>query len=159
MIVYGQGSIRCHPFLHDEIAAATDGNLAAFDRALFGHIGHVASTLARAWLLGITDGRLVGTPVDGKTRRMYGQFTRMSAAFTLVSDVALVTLGARLKRREKISGRLADALAWLYLGSPALKRFHSDGAPDASFPFVRFACEHALHEIQGGARRRAAQPA
>ncbi len=48
MIVYGQGSIRCHPFLHDEIAAATDGNLAAFDRALFGHIGHVASTLARA---------------------------------------------------------------------------------------------------------------
>ena len=149
MIVYGQGAIRCHPFLHDEVAAATTGDLAAFDRALFGHIGHVASTMARAWLLGVTDGRLlVRSPVSKRTRRMYGQFTRMSAAFALVSDVALATLGARLKRREKISGRLADALAWLYLGSAALKRFHDDGEPDWAFPFVRFACEHALHEIQ-----------
>jgi acyl-CoA dehydrogenase len=83
------------------------------------------------------------------TRRMYGQFTRMSAAFALVSEAALATLGAHLKRREKISGRLADALAWLYLGSAALKRFHDDGEPEWAFPFVRFACEHSLHEIQG----------
>jgi len=148
MIIYGQGAIRCHPFLHDEIAAATAQNLEAFDQAFFGHIGHVASTMARAFVLGVTDGRLIGAPVDGKTRRMYGQFTRMSAAFALVSDVALATLGAQLKRREKISGRLADALAWLYLGSAALKRFHDEGSPDSSFPFLRFACEHALYEIQ-----------
>ena len=105
--------------------------------------------MARAWLLGVTDGRLMmRAPVSKKTRRMYGQFTRMSAAFALVSDVALATLGASLKRREKISGRLADALAWLYLGSAALKRFHDDGEPDWALPFVRFGCEHALHEIQ-----------
>jgi acyl-CoA dehydrogenase len=72
----------------------------------------------------------------------------MSAAFALTSEVALLTLGATLKRREKISGRLADALAWLYLGSAALKRFHDDGAPARELPFVRFACEHALCEIQ-----------
>ena len=149
MIIYGQGAIRCHPFLQDEVAAVTTGDLAAFDRALFGHIGHVASTMARAWLLGVTDGRLMmRAPVSKKTRRMYGQFTRMSAAFALVSDVALATLGASLKRREKISGRLADALAWLYLGSAALKRFHDDGEPAWAFPFVRFGCEHALYEIQ-----------
>jgi acyl-CoA dehydrogenase len=149
MIIYGQGAIRCHPFLQDEIAAATSGDVAVFDRALFGHVGHVASIAARSWLLGLVDGRWVTHgPLHGKTRRMYGQFTRMSAAFALVSEVALMTLGARLKRREKISGRLADALAWLYLGSAALKRFHHDGEPDWAFPFVRFACEHALHEIQ-----------
>ncbi len=148
MIVYGQGAIRCHPFLHDEMAAATAGNLPAFDKALFGHIGHVASMKARAWLLGVTDGRIARAPLSRKTRRMYGQFTRMSAAFALVSEVALMTLGARLKRREKISGRLADALAWLYLGSAALKRFHDDGEPDWAFSFVRFASEHALYEIQ-----------
>ena len=72
----------------------------------------------------------------------------MSAAFALVSDVSLATLGAGLKRREKISGRLADALAWLYLGSAALKRFHDDGEPDWALPFVRFTSAHALHEIQ-----------
>jgi acyl-CoA dehydrogenase len=148
MIIYGQGAIRCHPFLHDEITAARAGDLAAFDRAFFGHIGHVASMMVRACVLGVTDGRMARVPEHGATRRMYGQFTRMSAAFALVSEVALATLGASLKRREKISGRLADALAWLYLGSSALKRFHDEGSPDASFPFVRFACEHALHEIQ-----------
>ena len=149
MIIYGQGAIRCHPFLHDEVAAATAEDLVAFDRALFGHINHVASTVVRSCLLGITDGRfLTLAPGGPQTRRMYGQLTRMSAAFALVSDVALATLGASLKRREKISGRLADALAWLYLGSAALKRFHDDGEPDWALPFVRFACEHALREIQ-----------
>jgi len=148
MIIYGQGAIRCHPHLYDEIAAATAGDLAAFDRAFFGHMRHVVSTAARALVLGITDGRLMRAPVSGRTGRMFGQFTRMSAAFALVSEVALATFGARLKRREKISGRLADALAWLYLGSAALKRFHAEGAPDTSFPFVRYAAEHALHEIQ-----------
>jgi acyl-CoA dehydrogenase len=149
MIVYGQGAIRCHPFLQDEVTAATAGNLPAFDTALFGHIGHVASMTARSWWLGITDGRWIAhAPPSRKTRRLYGRFTRMSAAFALVSDVSLATLGANLKRREKISGRLADALAWLYLGSAALKRFNDDKEPDWALPFVRFSCEHALHEIQ-----------
>ena len=149
MIVYGQGAIRCHPFLQDEVAAATTGNLPAFDNALFGHIGHVASMTARSWWLGITDGRWSAhAPSSKKTRRLYDRFTRMSAAFALVSDVSLATLGANLKRREKISGRLADALAWLYLGSATLKRFHHDREPDWAIPFVRFSCEHALHEIQ-----------
>ena len=148
MIVYGQGAIRCHPFLQAEVTAATVGDLPAFDRALFGHIGHVASMKTRALLLGVTDGRLVRAPAGRKTGRLYGQFTRMSAAFALVSDVSLATLGAGLKRREKISGRLADALAWLYLGSAALKRFHDDGEPDWALPFVRFTGAHALHEIQ-----------
>ena len=149
MILYGQGAIRCHPFLQDEVAAATAGNLSAFDAALFGHVGHVASMTARACVLGVTDGRWIAhAPPSQKTRRLHGRFTRMSAAFALVSDVSLATLGATLKRREKISGRLADALGWLYLGSAALKRFHDDREPDWALPFVRFSCEHALYEIQ-----------
>ena len=153
MIVYGQGAIRCHPFLQDEVAAATAGNLSAFDTALFGHVGHVTSMTARAFVLGVTDGRWIArAPSSRKTRRLYGRLTRMSAAFALVSDVSLATLGANLKRREKISGRLADALAWLYLGSAALKRFHDDKEPDWALPFVRFSCEHALHQIQDALR-------
>ena len=149
MIIYGQGAIRCHPFLHDVVTSATAGDLGAFDCALAGHIGHVASGTVRAALLGMTDGRFVRPPASSQMARAYGQFTRMSAAFALVSDVALATLGATLKRREKISGRLADALSWLYLGSAALKRFHDDGEPRRDLPFVQGACQHALYEIQG----------
>jgi acyl-CoA dehydrogenase len=148
MIIYGQGAIRCHPFLHDEMVAATDGDLAAFDGAFFGHIGHAFSTAARAGLLGLTNGRLVRAPVRTNMAGVYRHFTRMSAAFALTSEVALATLGARLKRREKISGRLADALAWLYLGSAALKRFHDEKEPERDVSFVQYACDHALHEIQ-----------
>ena len=148
MIIYGQGAIRCHPFLHDVITSATTGDLVAFDRALAGHIGHVASTSARAILLGLTGGRFVRPPDSGLMAPAYGQFTRMSAAFALVSEVALATLGSGLKRREKISGRLADALAWLYLGSAALKRFHDDGEPKQFLPFAQFACQHALYEVE-----------
>jgi acyl-CoA dehydrogenase len=148
MIIYGQGAIRCHPYLHDVIAGATSGDLVAFDRALAGHVGHVVSTAARAVLLGLTGGRLVRPPAATRMGLAYGRFTRMSAAFALVSDVALATLGATLKRREKISGRLADALAWLYLGSAALRRFHEDGEPDRDHPFVDYVCQHAMAEIQ-----------
>jgi acyl-CoA dehydrogenase len=148
MIIYGQGAIRCHPFLHDEMTAATSGDLRGFDRALCGHLNHVMVSAARAFLSGISDGRFGRAPGDRTTRRMFAQLSRMSAAFALVSDVALATLGARLKRREKISGRLADALAWLYLGSATLKRYHDEGMPAASIPLVRFACEYSLYEIQ-----------
>lgn len=148
MIIYGQGAIRCHPFLHDVITSATERNLVAFDRALAGHTAHVVSTAVRAALLGLTGGRFVRVPVTTRLASAYGRLTRMSAAFALVSDVALATLGATLKRREKISGRLADALAWLYLASAALRRFHADGEPERDRPFAEFACRHALFEIQ-----------
>jgi acyl-CoA dehydrogenase len=148
MIVYGQGAIRCHPYLYQVVTAAGSGDLAAFDRALAGHVWHIVSTAVRATWHGATRGLFAGRPAGSAMAAAYAGFSRMSAAFALVSEAALLTLGATLKRREKISGRLADALAWLYLGSCALKRFQQDGEPPRDLPFVRFACAHATFEIQ-----------
>ena len=148
MIIYGQGAMRCHPFVQDEMRAAAEGDLVRFDGAFFGHVGHVASNAVRALLLGLTNGRVMRAPVAGRVKSAFGEFTRMSAAFALVSDAAMGTLGGRLKRREKITGRLADALAWMYLGSAALKRFVDQGQPSRDLPLVRYACGQALHEIQ-----------
>lgn len=148
MIIYGQGAIRSHPYTQDEIEAVADGDLARFDRAFFGHMGHVMSNAVRALLLGLTGGMLARVPGNRKTRRYFGQLTRMSAAFSVVSDATMATLGGALKRREKISGRLADALAWMYFGSASLKRFHDEGEPECDEPFIDWACTHALHEIQ-----------
>jgi acyl-CoA dehydrogenase len=148
MIIYGQGAIRCHPYLHAEMESAAAGDLARFDRAFFGHVRHALVAGTRALALGLTDGRLAGAPGPRETARLLQRFSRMSAAFATVSELALATLGGGLKRREKISGRLADALAWLYLGSATLKQFHDDGAPARDLPLATAAATHALFEIQ-----------
>ena len=148
MIVYGQGAIRSHPFVQDEMRGAAERDVARFDRAFFGHVGFVVSTAVRALLLGLTGGRLARPRAGGSVKRYFGQLTRMSSAFAVVSDTAMGTLGGKLKRREKISGRLADTLAWMYLGSAALKRFIDEGEPEHARPFIDWSCQHALHEIQ-----------
>ncbi len=152
MIIYGQGAIRCHPFALEEIEAVGEGDLARFDRAFFGHLGFVVSSAARALLLGLSGGRLRRPPAPGPAAPFFGELSRWSAAFALVSDAAMVTLGGSLKRREKLTGRLADALAWLYLASAALKRFYADGQPEGDLSFVRWSCRHATREIQEALR-------
>ena len=148
MIIYGQGAIRCHPFVQAELQAVAEQDVARFDRALFGHVNHVCRSAARAALLGLTNGRLVRVPVGGHAGVCLRRLTRLSAAFALVSDAAMGTLGGQLKRREKISGRLADALAWLYLCSAAVKKFVDDGQPAGDLPFLRWSCAHALYRIE-----------
>jgi acyl-CoA dehydrogenase len=148
MIIYGQGAIRCHPFALEEMHAVEANDLGRFDRAFFGHLGFVATTAARALLLSLSRGHLArNAPGRGFPRRACQRLSRGSAAFALVSDAAMATLGGRLKRREKITGRLADALAWLYLGSAVIKRFHDDGEPEGERPFAEWALEHALAEV------------
>ena len=148
LIIFGQGSIRCHPFVHDEMEAIGGGDPVRFDRAFFGHVNFVFRNATRAFLLGLTGGRLAAAPTADATAGTFRALTRYSAAFALVTDAALGTLGGALKRREKITGRLADALAWLYLASAALKRFHDDGRPDGDLPVLEWSCTLALWRIE-----------
>ena len=148
MIVFGQGAVRCHPFVYKEMQAIEQGKAADFDRAFFGHINFLARNAVRALALGLTAGRLAGAPVSGSEACHYRNLTRFSAAFALVADAALAILGGDLKRREKISGRLADALAWMYMGSAALKRFHDEGRPGRDRAVLDWSCGQALWEVQ-----------
>ena len=148
MIVFGQGAVRCHPFVYKEMQAIEQGKAADFDRAFFGHFNFLARNAVRALVLGLTAGRLTGAPVDGSEARHYRNLTRFSAAFALIADAALAILGGDLKRREKISGRLADALAWMYMGSAALKRFHDEGRPSRDRAVLDWSCSQALWEVQ-----------
>jgi acyl-CoA dehydrogenase len=148
MIIYGQGAIRCHPHVRDEMKALADRDLARFDRAFFAHIDSVLTNTARAVLLGLTGARLARSPVPGPLAHFLRRLSRMSTAFALVSDAAMVTLGGQLKRREKLSGRLADALAWLYLASASMKRFWDEGQPARDRPFLEWVGRHALYQIQ-----------
>ena len=152
MIIFGQGAIRCHPYIQQEMRAAADPDqrqgLALFDRALFGHIGFMISNVARTLFLGMTGGRLVKVP-GGPARRYFQKATRMSAAFALTADAALMLLGGNLKRKEKLSGRLADILSNLYLLSAVLKQYEDRRRPQDEWPLVQWACEESLVSIQG----------
>jgi len=148
LITFGQGSIRCHPFVHAEMQAVADNDLNRFDIAFFGHVGFVFRNAVRAFGLALTGGRLATVPGGEPMAGYFRALTRYSAAFALITDVALATLGGSLKRREKISGRLADALAWLYLASATLKRFHDDGRPAGDVALLKWSCNLALWNIQ-----------
>ena len=147
MIVFGQGAIRCHPFALAEMRAVAAGDLEAFDRAFFGHLGFAVCNALRTFGHGLTHGRLARAP-SSALRRPIQRLGRLSAAFALVSEAAMATLGGRLKRREAITGRLADALAWLYLGSATVKRFHDEGEPESTRAFAQWAVEYSLAEIE-----------
>ena len=152
LILYGQGAVRCHPCLYRELTAASDPDSRraskTFDAAFAGHIGYTLGLVARAFWLGLTGGRLKRVPFAGVTRRYAQHVTRLSGAFALLSDTALLTLGPALKRREKLSGRFADVLSFLYLASAAIKRYEDDGRPPQDAPLLRFACEYALHQAE-----------
>lgn len=152
MIVFGQGAMRSHPFLLKEVAAVhnpdTNAGLKAFDRALFSHIGFVISNVARSFWLGLGGARFVSAPGNHSTRYYYRQIIRMSAAFALLADICLAVLGGSLKRREKISGRLADILSNLYFCSAALKHYEDEGEQQDDLPLLRWVCEETLFNTQ-----------
>jgi acyl-CoA dehydrogenase len=152
LIIYGQGAIRCHPYLLKELQAADDADparaTAAFDWAFFSHISFAVGNAARLLWYGFTGARFASAPQDQPTRRYCQRLTRMSTALALASDVAMLTLGGSLKRREALSARLGDVLSYLYLASATLKRFADQGRPEADLPLVHWACWHSLHAIQ-----------
>ena len=146
MIIFGQGAIRCHPYVLAEIEAADNNQPDKFDSALFAHIGHVLTAATRSFWLGLSRGRFSASPFRDETRRYYQHLNRLSANLALLSDAAMATLGGSLKRRERISARLGDILSQLYLASATLKRFDEDARPQADLPLVHWAVQDCLYE-------------
>jgi len=152
LIIFGQGAIRCHPFVRAEMDAAKDPDreqgLVAFDRLLFKHIGYALSNAARSFVQALTLARFTDVPVDGAIRRYYQHINRYSASFALITDAAMLTLGGALKRRELISARLGDVLSYLYLASMVLKHYQDQGSPAEDLPLVEWACRNLLYKTQ-----------
>jgi acyl-CoA dehydrogenase len=156
LIIYGQGAIRSHPYVLDEIDAVGTGDLTRFDKAFFGHVNFAFRNLARVVIDRLTGGRLIGRPSPlpsaSPTAGYFRSLSRYSTMFAVTSDLALAIYGGDLKRRESTSGRLADALSWLYLASATLKRFHDEGSPARDVAIMRWALEHSLLNIDTALR-------
>ncbi len=151
LIIFGQGAIRSHPHVLKEMQAASNpdraAGLLAFDEHFFAHVGFTVSTAARAFWYGLSCGRLLQVP-EGPCRRHLQRASRLSAAFVLVADASMLVLGGNLKRREKLSGRLADILSNLYLVSAVVKQYEDRGRPEEEWPLVEWACAESFRVIE-----------
>ena len=152
LIIFGQGAIRCHPYVLKELQAARNEDqaegLKQFDDALFGHIGFALSNAVRSISLALTNAHYTAVPAEGPTRRYYQHINRYSAAFALAADWAMLTLGGDLKKRELLSARLGDVLSATYLASMVLKQYENQGRPADDLPIVTWACRHLLYTAQ-----------
>ena len=153
LIIFGQGAIRCHPYVLKEIGATREEDperaSVAFDEALFGHIGFVLSNFARTFVLGVTGSHVAPCPdVAPETFRYYQQLTRFSAALAFLADVSMGVLGGALKRKEKLSARLGDVLSYMFLCSCVLKRYQDEGAHPADAPLMHWAIWDAMFKAQ-----------
>ena len=152
MIIFGQGAIRCHPYLVREMEAAGNSDREQaerdFDAALLGHVGYFAGNLVRAFVYSISGSHLARSPVRGRVKQYYQRLAQMSAAYAVVSDLALMMLGGAFKRKEKLSGRFADALGYMFYASAVLKKYEDDGRPRADLPLVEWAAKYSLDQVQ-----------
>jgi acyl-CoA dehydrogenase len=152
LIIFGQGAIRCHPFVLREMNAAHNPDRAAgvdaFDRALFGHIGFTISNAVRSFIMALTHARFTRAPVQGATARYYQHIVRFSASFAFAVDVSMLTLGGYLKKKEGLSARLGDVLSSLYLASMVLKHHENQGRRAEDLPILEWACRNLLYHAQ-----------
>lgn len=149
LMIFGQGATRCHPYVLKEMEAAalSDTNEGAkqFDSLLFKHIRHACRNTFGAFGAALTGSRLIKAERTGPIKRYYQEMTRLSRALAVSADVAMLTLGGDLKRKEMISARLGDVLSYLYLGSAALKKFEDEGRQQQDLNFVHYALQHCLY--------------
>jgi len=152
LIIFGQGAVRCHPFVLKEMNAAKDTDrergMRDFDDALFRHIGFTMSNAVRSVVQAATLSRIVKSPLAGPTTRYFEHINRFSASFAFAADVAMLSLGGYLKKKENLSARLADVLSSLYLASMVLKHYENQGRPEADLPLVEYACRSLLYQAQ-----------
>jgi acyl-CoA dehydrogenase len=152
LIIFGQGAVRCHPWVLKEMNAAGNPDhgqgVRDFDAALFGHIGFTISNAVRSFVTAVTLSRIVRAPTKGPTKRYYEHINRFSASFAFAADVAMLSLGGYLKKKENLSARLGDVLSSMYLASMVLKHHENQGRPAADLPLVEYACRLLLYQAQ-----------
>ena len=152
LIIFGQGAVRCHPYVLKEMEAARNPDRAQgvdeFDRALFGHIGFTISNAVRSLVMALTNARFTTVPGRGAEKRYFQHIVRFSASFAFAVDVAMLTLGGYLKKKENLSARLGDVLSCMYIASMVLKHWENQGRRAEDLPLVEWACRHLLYKAQ-----------
>lgn len=148
LMIFGQGALRAHPYAFKEVDAVEKGDLKAFDQAFWGHIGHIVRNLFRSVILSCTRARLATSPIGGPSRRYLQKLAWVSASFAIMADISMGLLGGKLKLKEKLTGRFADVLSWMFIAFAVIKRFEEEGRRPEDKPFLDYSMAVAFHRIQ-----------
>jgi acyl-CoA dehydrogenase len=153
IITFAQGVLQAHPYLYEELESCEDEDvekgLRRFEKAFIGHVLFLGSNIFRAFFHNLTKGLFAKSPkVPKHISKWYRQLWRESCNFAYISDIATLLMGARLKKKQKLSGRLADALSELFLLSSVLKRYEDDGFPESDYPIVELCMKNGLYRFQ-----------
>ena len=146
-IIFGQGAILCHPYAYKEVVSLQNNDIKAFDLAFTSHIAHVITNLSRSILLSLTRGYLAKVPKSPMAKH-YRKLSWASASFAFWADVAMGTLGGKLKFKEKLTGRFADILSWMYLITATLRRYEADGQRTQDEKYVNYIASYGFQQIQ-----------
>lgn len=151
MMIFGQGAMRCHPYVLKELYAAqiedSTEQLETFDEAVFGHIGFAVSNTVRSLWFSLSRNWFSSVPFKDETATYYKSLQGYSSNLAILTDVSMGVLGGSLKRRERLSARLGDVLSYLYLASATLKRYDEQGRIKEDLPFLHWAMQDCLSKI------------
>ncbi|MCM0607001.1 MAG: acyl-CoA dehydrogenase [Xanthomonadaceae bacterium] len=148
LMIFGQGALRAHPYAFAEMDSLERGDMRGFDRAFTGHMGHIIRNMLRWLLLSLSRGWLTISPRMGVTALYYRKLAWASATYAFLVDFFMISLGAKLKAKGKITGRMADIIGWMYLATATLRRFEAEGRKKEDEPFLRWAMDQSFYEIQ-----------
>ena len=148
MIIFGQGAIRCHPFILEEMSAISNKDLEHFDNLIYRHAGYLMSNAVRSFWLSLTSGRFSYAPKNDSTQKYYQWLNKFSANLAFMADLAMITMGGKLKRKESISARLGDILSYTYLMSTVLKFYSDQKSPSEELILVDWCCKYLAYKAQ-----------
>ncbi len=146
MIIFGQGAVRCHPHILNEMEAVKADDFSAFEKHFGQHTSYLLSNMARSFFHAVTFSKMASSPTNSPDSKYYRQISRASSAFALVADASMIMLGGKLKFKESLSARLGDCLSMMYLGSAVLKQYADDGKPEEDYPFVEWSMAWCLNQ-------------
>ncbi|HMN68819.1 MAG TPA: DUF1974 domain-containing protein [Bdellovibrionales bacterium] len=147
-MIFGQGALRAHPYAFKEVNAVEKGDTKAFDEAFWGHIGHVVRNLIRSIVLSTTRAHLVWSPIGGPSRRYIQKLNWVSATFAFMADLSMGLLAGDLKVKEKLTGRFADILSWMFIATATIKRYEEEGRKPEDKRLLDFSMAVAFQKIQ-----------
>ena len=154
LITFAQGALRAHPYLLKEVQSAQNPDrrqgLKDFDAAFSGHIGFMLRNMTASWWHNLTFGRFASSPVEHELKGWYRELHRYCQSFALAGDWTVAFLGGDLKRKQMLSGRMADVFSDLYLLSTALKRYEDDGRMPEDIPVIDAIARDRIASIQKG---------
>lgn len=146
LLIFGQGSMACHPYIRDEFYALAHGNKEGFKEIFWKHIQYFLHNFAKAVCSAWTGGVFISVP-NNALKKEYKKLARLSYAFAWLADLTLMYLGGNLKRKERLSARLADGMSYLYMAMAALRFYQHQKSQDNEL-HARWAATYCFYHAE-----------